>query len=233
VAEQSRRPASGLKSICAFHKVLFGIFVPPLCAVCEGVLAAREVWLCRTCLTDIAAGAENMQRRVDVGGGEPLPVGYCLAYSPAVSRLIKEMKYSDRPGLAKVLAPFPALVLASLRLRRPVLVPVPLHAAKRRERGYNQSELVAREAGRLTGIPVGTRMLTRVRNTSPQAGLDAGRKHANVRHAFKAAAGSLAGRHVVLIDDVVTTGATLGECARALRDSGVEEVTGCVIASSA
>jgi competence protein ComFC len=234
MADLSRRRAFGLRSICGFQKVLFRLFVPPLCPVCEGALAARETRLCRGCLTDLAAGAETTQREVDLGGGRSLPVGYSLAYNPAVSRLMKDMKYSDRPGLAEVLAPFPALVLASMKLRRPVLVPVPLHAAKRRERGYNQSELLAREVGLLTGIEVETRALTRVRNTSSQTGLDGDRRPVNVREAFRAAGGGLlAGRHVVLIDDVMTTGATLRECALALRDSGVVEVTGCVVASSA
>lgn len=233
MAEVSRRAASGLRSICGFPKVFFRLFVPPLCAVCEGVLAEREAWLCRMCLTDLAAGTENAERRVDLGEGDSLPIHYSLAYSQAAGRLIKDMKYSDRPGLAEVLAPFPAMVLASLRLVRPVLVPVPLHAAKERERGYNQSELIALEVGRLTGVDVETRVLTRVRNTRSQAGLDGDKRLANVKQAFRAARGSLAGRHVVLVDDVVTTGATLRECARVLLDSGVAEVTGCVIASSA
>jgi ComF family protein len=155
-----------------------------------------------------------------------------LAYTPAVSRIVKGMKYSDRPGLAEVLAPFLALVLSSMEPAAPVLVPVPLHAAKRRERGYNQSELLADGVGRLTGLEVAKGALRRVRNTSSQAGLDRARRLLNMRLAFRAA-DSVAGRHVILIDDVLTTGATLGECASALRGSRASEVTGCVVASSA
>jgi ComF family protein len=143
------------------------------------------------------------------------------------------MKYSDRPGLSGVLAPFLALLLASMRLVNPVLVPVPLHAAKKRERGYNQSELLSNEVSRFTGIETDARVLKKKRNTLSQAGLDSDRRLVNVRGAFRAAPpGGLAGRHVILIDDVVTTGATLGECALALSDSGAVEVIGCAVASS-
>ena len=234
MAGLSPRLRSRLRSICEFRKDLFRLFAPPLCAVCEGVLAPREVWLCRTCMTDLAAGAELLEREVDMGGGRTLRVAYPLAYTPAVSRLINDMKYSDRPGLADVLAPFLALVLSSVSLSRPVLLPVPLHAAKRRERGYNQSELLSDGIGRLTGIEVVRRAVVRGRNTTAQASLDADRRLVNVMGAFRAArCGPLKGKHVILIDDVVTTGATLRDCAGVLMASGVREVTACVVASSA
>ena len=213
--------------------MLFSMFLPPLCSVCEAALPTRENWVCRKCGTDLAARAGRMERLLDIGREGPIQVVHSLSYSPAVSRLIKEMKYSDRPGLAEFFGPFLGFILVSMDFVRPVLVPVPLHAAKRRERGYNQSELLSLAVGRLTGIEVETRALFRSRNTSSQAGLDGDSRLINVRRAFSSAAGLLEGRHVILIDDVVTTGATLKECARVLYESGVPEVTGCVIASSA
>jgi competence protein ComFC len=185
-------------------------------------------------MTDLAAGAGFMEREVKMGVRGTLTVLYPLTYTPAVARLIKDMKYSDRPGLAGPLAPFLAFVLSAMSFDRPVLVPVPLHAAKRRERGYNQSELLSYGVSRLTAIEVARRAVVRIRNTSAQAGLDGDERLKNMKGAFAAAPeGSLAGRHVILIDDVVTTGATLRECAGALAASGVREVTACVVASSA
>lgn len=233
MAGLSPRLKSRLRPICEFPRDLFRLFVPPLCAVCDGALGARETWLCRSCRVDLAAVAACMERDVGAGGDGALRVLYSLPYTPAVSRLIKDMKYSDRPGLSDVLAPFLALALSSMNPMRPLLLPVPLHAAKRRERGYNQSHLLSLGVSRLTGIEVARGALVRSRNTSSQAGLDGERRLVNMRGAFRAAGDErIAGRHVILIDDVVTTGATLAECAGALRAAGAREVTGCVVASS-
>lgn len=229
----SRRLTFGLSSVGEFQKVIFRLFAPPLCTVCDVVLASNEAWLCRRCQTDLAAGAGHRERRLDLYGGKSISVRYSLAYGPAVARVVGDMKYSDRPGLSALLAPFLAFLLASMRLMDPVLVPVPLHAAKKRERGYNQSELLSDEVSRLTGIETDSSVLKRMRNTRSQAGLDADRRLVNVKGAFRAAPfGGLAGRHVILIDDVVTTGATMRECACALSDSGAGEVIGCAVASS-
>jgi len=232
MAGLSPRLGSGLKSIYGFRKDIFRLFMPPLCAVCERALAPREAWLCRECMTDLAAGMELGERTVEMAGGGPMRVVFPLAYTAAVARLVKDMKYSDRPGLSGVLVPFLAMALSSMRLAAPVLVPVPLHAAKRRERGYNQSELLADGVARLTGLEVRRSALRRLRNTRAQAGLEGRKRLLNTRQAFRADE-SVAGNHVILVDDVLTTGATLGECAGALRTRGVSEVTGCVVASSA
>jgi ComF family protein len=100
-------------------------------------------------------------------------------------------------------------------------VPVPLHASRRRERGFNQAEDLAQHVG----LPVVV-ALRRIRRTPAQADLPAGKRHGNVKGAFAAARDcrSVAGRIVVLIDDVSTTGATLDACARVLKESGARQV---------
>jgi ComF family protein len=105
------------------------------------------------------------------------------------------------------------------------LVPVPLFGIRRRTRGYNQSELLAREMGRATGIAVETRVLVRKRATPPQVrqvGYDA--RLANVVDAFRVGGVPVRGRNLLLIDDVMTTGATLAACALVLLDAGAENV---------
>ncbi len=106
-----------------------------------------------------------------------------------------------------------------------VLVPVPLHPRRLRERGYNQAALLARELGRRTGRPHGERVLVRRKDTAPQAGLSAAARRRNVAGAFAVRQkGFIAGRVVTLVDDVLTTGATAYACARALREAGAREV---------
>jgi len=101
-----------------------------------------------------------------------------------------------------------------------VLVPVPLHTARLRERGYNQAALLAREMSRRVGLAVDEQTLVRQRATAPQVELDAAQRRENVRDAFHCSGNGLAGKRVLLIDDVCTTGATLEACAIALYDEG-------------
>jgi ComF family protein len=106
-----------------------------------------------------------------------------------------------------------------------VLVPVPLHPRRLRARGFNQSELLARELARRAGRPLVCGALVRRADTPPQTGLPAARRRANLRDAFAVRRrGAVAGRTVVLVDDVLTTGSTARACARALRQAGVSEV---------
>jgi ComF family protein len=105
-----------------------------------------------------------------------------------------------------------------------VLVPVPLHPRRQRERGFNQSELLAREIARRT-VPVAPGALVRRQDTRPQTGLSAAARRANVKGAFAVRQRArVAGRPVVLVDDVFTTGATAQACARALREAGATDV---------
>ena len=103
------------------------------------------------------------------------------------------------------------------------LVPVPMPRARERERGYNQAALIAQRLGRGVGVPLRPRWLVRLRPTPPQSDLGAAERRRNVHDAFLAAP-AVAGRHVVVVDDVLTTGATAAECARALRTAGARVV---------
>lgn len=141
--------------------------------------------------------------------------------------LVHELKYRGRQRLAHRLAErlLREPALAAVLDGDVVLVPVPLHPRRQRERGFNQCALLAEALGRGAGRPVLADALVRLRDTASQAGLTAAARRANVEGAFAVRRrGAVAGRVVVLVDDVVTTGATIGACARALRRAGVAEV---------
>jgi ComF family protein len=116
-----------------------------------------------------------------------------------------------------------ALTEPASRLLPDLLIPVPLHRSRLSERTYNQSLLLARALGKEWRIPVAARRLLRVRATSPQQGLSEQLRRANMKGAFALSA-PLAGEKVLLIDDVLTTGATAAECSRILLEGGAGEV---------
>ena len=103
-----------------------------------------------------------------------------------------------------------------------VMVPVPLHASRMGKRGFNQSSLIAGEVSVLCGIPVNENILGRIRDTRPQVGLTARERAENIRNAFEASR-EAGGMVILLVDDVMTTGATVSACARALKAAGAEE----------
>ena len=134
--------------------------------------------------------------------------------------LLHALKYERRRSLAKPLGELMRRSGAELLQDADVIVPVPLHARRRRTRGFNQAEELARHLG----IPV-LRALRKVRATASQADLPAARRHANVRNAFALRwKVDVRGLRIVLVDDVSTTGATLDACARVLLHAGAAEV---------
>ena len=140
--------------------------------------------------------------------------------------LVQRLKYNGYRPLAKPLGRF--LAEAAGRLSEQsfdVVVPVPLHRKRERQRGFNQAEVLAGEVARLRKIPLGARDCMRVRDTPPQTGLRAAERRKNVAGAFDVPEPQrIRGRRVLLIDDVLTTGATASACAQALREAGAKGV---------
>ncbi len=148
-------------------------------------------------------------------------------YSGTLRDLVRELKYRKRRRVADRFAemigsdPQAAELLAD----GGVLVPVPLHPRRCRERGFNQSELLASALARRSSLPIAPRALVRRRDTPTQTGLSAAQRRDNVRGAFAIRErAKVAGRIVVLVDDVLTTGATARECAAALLGAGARSV---------
>lgn len=184
---------------------------PPLCEQCGDPLPS---WRLISAPLARCARCRRARRGVDrarAGG----------AYDGALRAIIHALKYDGRRSLAQPLAALMCARAGDLLDGSACAVPVPLHPSRRRHRGFNQADDLARHLG----LPV-CRALRRVRPTPTQTGLPAARRHRNVRDAFAptASAPALAGTAVLLVDDVSTTGATLDACASVLKAAGVREV---------
>ncbi len=155
----------------------------------------------------------------------------CYRYEGRLREAVLALKYQNLRAAAPDLAQLMTSSLRSLALDVEAIVPVPLHPRRLRERGYNQSSLLARELGKATGLPVLERGLVKGRHTAPQArAADLAARRANVRDAFEASPEVVSGRRVLLIDDVCTSGSTLDAAARALKSAGASAVYGLTLA---
>jgi ComF family protein len=140
------------------------------------------------------------------------------------------LKYRGRTALAGSLGGLMAAYWLQHPMPADVVVPVPLHTARLRERGYNQAALLAHEMARWVGLVVDEQALVRWRITAPQVKLDARRRKENVHDAFRCSGDALTGKQVLLIDDVCTTGSTLEACAVALYEGGARGVQALTLA---
>jgi competence protein ComFC len=182
---------------------------------------------------EFASSARPRSRVVELADGQCFRVRFALDYTAKVSKVIAQMKYGDKPGIASILAPYLLVALDACLKEDAVLVPVPMHPAKKRERGYNQSELLSSRLSRSSGVTSQNRLLVKTRDTAAQAALEKEARAGNVAGSFAVRRRSVpARRSVILVDDVLTTGSTLRACAEAIRGTCQGEISACVVASS-
>src|SRR5829696_686603 len=194
---------------------------PPLCARCLPAIRVR---------VELAAGTP-----LGLAGGPPPPLlqlEWCAPFSGTVRSALHALKYAGERRLAQPLGEAVAARWTHAGAGGAVLVPVPVHEGRRRERGYDQAELIAQRAAQALGLPM-VPAVVREKATAPQYRLDRRHRADNVRDAFAvrpAVAASIRGRWIVLVDDVVTTGATLCATGDALLAAGAAAVSAIAVA---
>jgi ComF family protein len=212
------------------------------CTLCGGPAdAAKGRLLCQACDASLPAQPASACPQCGIESPGSLVCGDCLSNPPAfdaartvftyrfpLDQLIQSFKYASNLALADLFAQKLAACVRDLPLPH-ALIAMPLAPRRLTERGFNQALLIANNAARRLSLPVERTALVRVRETLPQSGLPLKERRANVKGAFACAA-DLTGRHIALIDDVMTTGATLHEAAKMLKIRGAARVTAWVIA---
>jgi ComF family protein len=217
--------ANVLPQITKLKRIALDLLFPQWCIGCgrEGDILCPS---CRLLLPQLES---------PVSTGSPAEIGGVLApyaFDGTIRRAIHELKYRNIRALAEPLAGLLHGYLLAHPVPADVLVPVPLHPRRLRERGYNQSELLARGLGRLAGLPVIADCLVRRRYTSSQArAAGVQQRRSQIEGAFACRDGRLAGMRVLLIDDVSTSGATFSACAGAAGEGGTVSVWGLAVAA--
>jgi competence protein ComFC len=232
--------ANVLPPITNLKRVALDLFFPEWCIGC----GKEGDYICRTCRQGlpvitppvcprcgrpqsqgmICSGCSDVQSEID-GIRSP------FVFNGIIRQAIHEIKYRNLRALVPSLAGLLHNYLVENPVTGNVLVPVPLHRKRWRERGYNQSALLARELGRLSGLPLVVDCLVRHNYAPPQArSAGVSERYKNVTDAFTCLDHRLQGKQVLLIDDVSTSGATLNACARALKAAGTTTVWGLVMA---
>jgi len=215
------------------------LLLPPRCGGCRRVGS----WLCAGCRSRIRHLREPLCRRCGAEVETPRPHCGCrtrlrslarlrsaVAYEGPIKLAIQRFKYWGWRRLASPLATLLAERLVVEGLAASSAVAVPLHPERLRARGFNQSELLVRELTAGMGLQPPPGRLVRIRATPPQVGHDRLWRQKNVHGAFEWLGPSLAGRSILVVDDVATTGATLEACAAALRAAGSGPVIGAAVA---
>ena len=208
----------------SFADWLVDLVFPPTCGHCGRV----DSRFCHDCLAQFKALPLLLQPRyfdeLDATCASGIQRGILAA-------AVKSFKYHDAVDLCRPLASRLTACLERLPWQIDLVAPVPLHADRELERGYNQSSLLGEQLARDLNLAFSSTCLLRLRDTSQQAQLAEAKRRKNVEGAFQASA-AVAGKSVLLVDDVVTTGSTLAECALALRDQGASAVYALAVSSS-
>ena len=199
-----------------------------LCDACHAQLQWVRAPLCNRCGRPVSRATDCCS----VCRERPLPLNQIRAavlFAQPVSKLIHNLKYNGAFGLSKPLAEMMADAWQTWQMPVDLVLPIPLHAEREQKRGYNQSTLLTRDFCKLVGLPFVEDGLTRTRFTTPQVGLTAVERLKNVQDAF-ATQVNIVGKHILLIDDVCTTGATMAAAANALIADGASMVSGYCVA---
>jgi len=221
-----------------FRELLF----PPICFVCENLLAAEEAMVCGSCLSAIHPVSKTDQqyletcaRLVSDGTIDHLVAAYYFESGGPLQSIVHQLKYSGMTSLGRLLGR-----RLGERVKEELggeeisgIIPIPLHFSKKRERGYNQSEYICRGMSSVLGVPCEPRLVVRRIYTRTQTMLNSVERKENVAGAFALRGWArlrIEDGTFLLVDDVVTTGATMQSCARVLMDAGAARVIACAAA---
>lgn len=217
-------------------KTYFNDFVsllfPNTCAACSELLTSHQNYLCSFCIKDLPHTNEDFTNHYlanKLMAIQPISgVFSALYYHPenTVGALFNQFKYKQRSDLGIFLGQLLAKELLKFELSIDKIVPVPLHPTKQAKRGYNQAELLAKQISKQLNVPIDVEHFIRIQNTKSQTKKSRQQRYETMRNVFQVKNESVfQGKSILLVDDIVTTGATMLSCAEVLFEAGAKSVT--------
>jgi competence protein ComFC len=216
----------------------FEYFFPPRCALCNELLnVGVPICICEKCAKEIDF-YNNFVNTLDLPGNVKT---YCDGmvcvgrYSDSLKNSLKRFKFGNKPSYYRAFGKL--LALKVQYIYQPVyfdmIVPVPLYKAKQKQRGYNQAELIARQVSNILRLPCKANLLVKATATESQSLLSRTERLSNLEDAFYITGEEMiAGKNILLVDDIVTTGSTVNQCCKALKQAGASTIITGVIATT-
>ena len=213
--------------ITTLFREFSSLFFPQLCVMCNNKLLAQEKIICLTCLcklpkTNNFNEPDNASEKL-MAGRIPFEriAAFCIfSKKGTIAPLIHHLKYRNRDDIGIFLGKMYGKELLGSEFLQPIdlIVPVPLHRKKKKQRGYNQAEMIAKGLSEITSVPVSTDNLIRIVHNPTQTKFDKTQRWENVKDIFDVKnPDEFEGKHILLVDDVITTGSTLEGCGVALQ----------------
>lgn len=212
--------------VAAFN-TLKSVFTEKRCPICHAPHLNKKL-LCSACYTEIITDSADAEKT------NGLNVYYYAPYSGLLRDLVIDWKFNNNFGYSALLSQLSSSVAESIpETSRPdIIIPVPLHPSRLRKRGFNQSRIIAGSVATVLHVKLSDSALVRNRKTIPQVKLSKEKRTENLKNAFTADESIVAGKNILLVDDVYTTGSTIHECSRTLIDAGAVKIEVMVLAKT-
>ena len=217
---------------------LLEYFFPPRCALCNTLLkVGTPIYICEKCAEEIGyynncINSLNLPRNIETYCDGMVCVG---RYSDSLKNSLKRFKFSNKPSYYRAFGKLLALKIQNIIQLDQIdmIIPVPLHRIRQKQRGYNQAELIGKCASKLLSIPLAANILVKTSESKSQSMLSRNDRLSNIEGLFEVVnAEALYKKNILLVDDIVTTGSTINQCSRALKQAGASSVIAGVIATT-